>query len=538
MKSILSLILIALPAMCPASELVPDSSGQWPMASGPNGSWTVSTNAKVPAVFSVARGENVLWQTPLPEGGQSGIAVWGDRLFLTFNKPLPDGTPTSEARGTDIVACCLDSTSGKILWQARMAGTKSMPHTGLFSDNTSPTPVTDGKHVWFVNAGGQMSCFGLDGRLVWTRTFETRTRHNAKNAEPLLYGDWILHVEMRDPKDPKRRPMKAKPGNRNSPPDEWPQTFVRAFDKATGEPAWVADSGVSIHNTPAHGIANGKPAIFFGRGGGHKPPEMPYGFTLASLDADSPGKTLWQHDSQAGYAFFVTQFDENNAYSFEPGRLCVLNLKTGNVRKTISLNEHVDVRTFDEESRQWQPKLGTTFPPVVADGKATTKKKRSKPHPTNQANIIVNGKCLFMSFSGHCIGRVDIESGKVEYLEVPVQVVRQPNVPDEFLWGRHIPSDSANSRGMDVSMDKRAKGDGWGHVTSASPIAVNDLVFFPTMIGTVYVIDSSVEEFDQEALVSVSDLGAAGKTWSLSSPSYSGGRIFHRSLKEVVCIGE
>ena len=87
-------------------------------------------------------------------------------------------------------------------------------------------------------------------------------------------------------------------------------------------------------------------------------------------------------------------------------------------------------------------------------------------------------------------------------------------------------------------MDKRAKGDGWGHVTSASPIAVNDLVFFPTMIGTVYVIDSSVEEFDQEALVSVSDLGAAGKTWSLSSPSYSGGRIFHRSLKEVVCIGE
>ena len=90
---------------------------------------------------------------------------------------------------------------------------------------------------------------------------------------------------------------------------------------------------------------------------------------------------------------------------------------------------------------------------------------------------------------------------------------------------------------MDVAIDKRAKGDGWGHVTSASPIAVNNLIFFTTMIGTVYVIDSSAEVFDEKALVSVSDLGPAGKTWSLSSLSYSSGKLFHRSLKEVVCIG-
>lgn len=514
-----------------AADLVSGSAEPWPMASGPNGSWTVKTKKTVPANFSVARGENVLWRTPLPEGGQSGIAVWRDRLFLTFNKPLPDGTPTSEAKGTDIVACCLDAESGKILWQAPLTGTKPMPHTGLFSDNTSPTPVTDGQHVWFVNAGGRMSCFDFDGHEAWTRTFETRTRHNAKNAEPLLYGDWILHVEMRDPDDPKRRPMKAKPGNRNSAPEDWPLTFVRAFDKATGKPAWVADTGVSIHNTPAHGIANGKPAVFFGRGGGHAPPEKPYGFTLASLDTDSPGKSLWQYDSPSGYAFYVTQFDEQNAYCFEPGRLCVLNLETGKVRKTIPLNEHVDVQTFDEEAMLWRPKRDTTFPPAAAG-------KRSKPYPTNQTNIIVNGKCLFMSYSGHSIGRVDIESRKVEYLEVPVQVIRKPGIPDEFLWDRHIASDSANSRGMDVSPDKRGKGDGWGHVTSASPIAINDLVFFSTMIGTVYVIDSSVKEFDEKALVSVSDLGEAGKTWSLSSPSYSGGRFFHRSLKEVVCIGD
>jgi len=507
------------------------------MASGPNGSWSVATDNKVPTAFSVARGENILWRTPLPEGGQSGIAVWGNRLFLTINRPLPDGTPLSDTSGTDIVGCCLDADTGDMLWQVLLSGTKSMPHSGLFSDNSSPTPVTDGEHVWFVNAGGRMSCFDFSGQEIWTRTFQTRTRHNAKNAEPLLYGNWILHVEMRDPDDPQRRPMKAKPGQRNSPPEDWPLTYVRAFDRATGKPAWISDAGVSIHNTPVHGIANGRPVVFFGRGGGHKPPETPYGFTLAGLDGPSPGRTLWHYDSPSGFAFFVTPFDDHNAYCFEPGRLSVLEVGSGQLHRTIPLNEHVDVRSYDSRSRQWRPQTDTLFPPTTRRGTAATKKKHRQ-HPTNQANIVLNGRCLFMSYSGHYIARADVATGKVEYLQVPVQVIRRPGEPDEFLWDRHIASDSANSRGMNVAMDKRAQGDGWGHVTSASPVAVNDLVFFSTMIGTVYVVDSAAEVFDERALVSVSDLGEAGKTWSLSSPGYSAGRLFHRSLKEVVGIGD
>jgi len=523
--------------VCVAGELVPDAGGQWPMASGPNGSWSVLTEKKVPSVFSVARGKNILWRTALPEGGQSGIAVWGNRLFLSINRPLPDGTPVSETRGTDIVGCCFDADTGHMLWQVPLSGTKSMPHTGIFSDNSSPTPVTDGHHVWFVNAGGRMSCFDFSGNEIWTRTFQTRTRHNAKNAEPLLHGNWILHVEMRDPDDPLRRPMKARPGQRNSPPGDWPLTFLRAFDKATGKPAWICDTGVSIHNTPMHGMANGRPVLFFGRGGGHSPPEQPYGFTLAGLDHPSPGKSLWHYDSPSGFAFFVTPFDDSNAYCFEPGHLTVLDVKSGQLRRTIPLNRHVDVRAFDTSSGQWQLQADSPFPPAAPRGRATAKKK-NRQHPTNQANIVVNGQCLFMSYSGHYIARVNIATGKVEYLQVPVQVIRKPGEPDEFLWNRHIPSDSANSRGMNVSMDKRAQGDGWGHVTSASPIAVNDLVFFSTMVGTVYVVDSAAEVFDRAALVSVSDLGKTGSTWSLSAPGYSQGRLFHRSLKEVVGIGE
>ena len=82
-----------------------------------------------------------------------------------------------------------------------------------------------------------------------------------------------------------------------------------------------------------------------------------------------------------------------------------------------------------------------------------------------------------------------------------------------------------------------SKGDGWGHFTSGNPIAVNQYIFFSTMIGTTYVVDSLEPNFDESALVLINDSGPAGETWSLSTPSYSNGKMFHRGLKQIVCIG-
>ena len=42
---------------------------------------------------------------------------------------------------------------------------------------------------------------------------------------------------------------------------------------------------------------------------------------------------------------------------------------------------------------------------------------------------------------------------------------------------------------------------------------------------------------NEKALLAINDLGPAGETWSLNSVSYAQGHTFHRSMKEVVCIG-
>ena len=162
--------------------------------------------------------------------------------------------------------------------------------------------------------------------------------------------------------------------------------------------------------------------------------------------------------------------------------------------------------------------------------------RKTKPHPTNQANLIYKDYCYFMSFTGRFIGRAHLETGHVEYLQVPVQVERIKGEPAVLRWGEHIPSDTLNSRGLQIAPDKRAKGDGWGHVTAASPIAIGNRVYFTTMLGTTYVLDSNAKVWDERALVAVNDLGHAGQTWSLAGLSYARGRLYQRSLKEVVCI--
>jgi hypothetical protein len=110
-----------------AKSPIEKAENQWPMASGPMGTWTTTTNHSIPTEWSVSTGSNVLWKTVLPEGGQSDIAVWEDRLFLTINKPLPEGTPLEKAEGSDIIAYCLDTNTGKVLW------TRDIPSNGTNS---------------------------------------------------------------------------------------------------------------------------------------------------------------------------------------------------------------------------------------------------------------------------------------------------------------------------------------------------------------------------------------------------------------------
>jgi len=116
-------------------------------------------------------------------------------------------------------------------------------------------------------------------------------------------------------------------------------------------------------------------------------------------------------------------------------------------------------------------------------------------------------------------------------------VVRKPGAGEKRLWKKALGNDLKTAQGFRATQDKRNAGNGWGHVSAASPIAVGDRLYLPTMIGMVYVLKWDAGVLDEKALLSVSDLGPAGATWSLSSLSFAEGRLYARTLKELICLG-
>ena len=74
-------------------------------------------------------------------------------------------------------------------------------------------------------------------------------------------------------------------------------------------------------------------------------------------------------------------------------------------------------------------------------------------------------------------------------------------------------------------------------MTAATPIVVNQRIYFTTMLGTIYVIDAMAESFDEGALLAVNDLGAPGLTWTLSPITPAGGRLYQRTSREIICMG-
>ena len=227
------------------------------------------------------------------------------------------------------------------------------------------------------------------------------------------------------------------------------------------------------------------------------------------------------------YAYWLTEDD---------GEHQVLDAQTGKLLRTQSLSEKVDWRRYDVATGDYILQTDVNL-------------KKLDPtinvFPAWFTNIVVGGYHYFLCFTdaeknagpAHCVGRVNIATGKVEYLELPVQAVSHPGIADSYLWGQSLLSSTIDSRGVDVAGDPRSKRDGWYWAMLPHPTAVNGKIFFTIMTGVTYVIDGNANVFDRSALLAVNDLGPAGEAWSLNSISYANGRLYHRSMKEVVCIG-
>jgi outer membrane protein assembly factor BamB len=183
--------------------------------------------------------KNVAWKTPVAGHGWSSPVILDGRIYLTTAVDIP-GT-----KDISLSALCLEAASGKILWQKEVFlqdGAKA-PKIHSKNSHASPTPLTDGKHL-FVHFGHQgTACLDLIGAIVWKSTEHRYSPVHGNGGTPILAGDKLV--------------FSADGGNTQN---------VIALDKATGKTAWKTPRNIKApkkfsFSTPLLIEVAGKPQI-------------------------------------------------------------------------------------------------------------------------------------------------------------------------------------------------------------------------------------------------------------------------------------
>jgi len=226
----------------------------WAQWRGPafNGS-TDETN--LPVTWS--RSDGIAWATRMSGPSAATPIVWGDRVFTTSVTP-----------GGDLLAVCLDVKTGRILWSNK-AG-KAVKFRAGRHNAASPSPVTDGKYVYFLYGTGDLVAFDLRGRRRWMRSLEAEYgRFIIKwgyGSSPLLY-DGRLYVVVLQNRKPGRYDAENKTGltDKRKAPLE---SFLLAIDPERGKVLWrhvrpsdADDEGDESYATPMPCAPGGRKQI-------------------------------------------------------------------------------------------------------------------------------------------------------------------------------------------------------------------------------------------------------------------------------------
>lgn len=191
---------------------------QWPQWRGPlmNGS---TTEPNLPAAWD--KDKDALWVTDLPGPGSATPIVWDDYVFVT----------ASEKTSSQVLAIAIDAKTGKQRWRAVLGPDRK---AGGNNSMASPSPVTDGKLVWYLTGSGRLTAFTMDGSTVWKRDLAQEYGQFEFNfgysSSPLLTKGKLYVLVLQNDK-PNRYGMNV---DRKEPLE----SYLLAVDPATGKTLW------------------------------------------------------------------------------------------------------------------------------------------------------------------------------------------------------------------------------------------------------------------------------------------------------------
>ena len=198
--------------------------------------------------------KNVAWKLPLPAYSGSTPIIWGDTIFLNVATAANTGS---------IELWAIDRNKPEVKWKRLLVPSNHMERKQNMS---SPSPVTDGQHVWVMTGFGVFKAFDFNGKEIWSRDLQADYGKFGLNwgyaSSPLLRPDGlyvqVLHGMKTD--DP---------------------SYILKIDKLTGKTLWrverptpAVQESPDSYTTPAWIEANGRAELIVTGGdvvSGHDP---------------------------------------------------------------------------------------------------------------------------------------------------------------------------------------------------------------------------------------------------------------------------
>jgi len=137
----------------------------------------ISTEQQVPTRWTPSDG--VAWRLKLPGRAGATPAVWNEHVFLT-----------SVAEDNDTLLLICVGTEGREKWR-RELGKGNRDARVNEGNSASPSPATDGTHVWTFLANGMLACHDFAGQEIWK--FDVQDRYGKLNIQFGMTSSPLLH---------------------------------------------------------------------------------------------------------------------------------------------------------------------------------------------------------------------------------------------------------------------------------------------------------------------------------------------------------
>ena len=149
----------------------------WPQWRGPSANG-ISGERNLPVTWSTT--ENITWRLPLPTWSGSTPIIWGNYIFLNV------------AENGSLFLWAVDRDKGTPLWKQHLS---DGDHRQRKQNMSTPSPVTDGRHVWVMTGTGTLKAFDFAGKELWMRDIQKDYGRFGLNwgygSSPMLYEDSV-----------------------------------------------------------------------------------------------------------------------------------------------------------------------------------------------------------------------------------------------------------------------------------------------------------------------------------------------------------